>query len=385
MSGQPDEATDDHDTPDSDRDQGRDTDRDQERDQERDHGETQDPDPDTDADHRSETPRRLLLTTAAALAPLLAGIGATAARADSPGPATATVKGGGHQHEPVQPVTTTPADWQQVARALGRPGAMAGDKAYNTHFPRGDLDVVSYGVTVSPELALGSHVAFVRYADGNVLVMGDLTVTEGELQEVTDVLQAHGIEQTALHKHLLAHSPDVWWTHVHAHGRDPVAIARGLRAALDRTAAPPAEPPRPPGPIDLDTDGIDTALGMKGWREGGVYKATFARREVIIDSGMALPHGLGTISAFIFQPLGGGRAALNGDVVMVAEEVQDVIKILRGGGIGLVELHNHGLRDEPRLFFIHLWAVGDAVELARTLRKVVDTTNVAEVRRERGL
>ncbi|MGW6241046.1 DUF1259 domain-containing protein [Streptomyces sp. NPDC055094] len=384
MSGQPHEEADHHGTPDGDRtqDQDRDTDQDTDRDADRD----ADRDRDRDTDHRSGTPRRLLLTTtAAALAPLLAGVGATAARAQAQDPAPATMEGGGHAQAPVQPVTTTPADWEQVARALGRRGFMAGDMAYNTHFPRRDLHVVSYGVPVSPELSLGSHVAFVRYADGNVLAMGDLTVTEGELQEVTDVLQAHGIEQTALHKHLLAHSPDVWWTHVHAHGRDPVAIARGLRAALDRTAAPPDEPPRPPGPIDLDTDAIDAALGMKGWQEGRVYKTTFARREVVVDRGMALPRGLGTISAFIFQPLGDGRAALNGDVVMVAEEVQDVIKILRQGGIGLVELHNHGLREEPRLFFIHLWAVGDAVGLARTLRKAVDATNVVGVARGRGV
>ncbi|MFJ9028949.1 DUF1259 domain-containing protein [Streptomyces sp. NPDC102274] len=370
MSGQPHEDADNHDTPDSDQDRDQDQDGNQ--------------DQDRDTDHRPATPRRLLLTTAA-LAPLLAGIGTPAARAQSPDPAPATVAGGGHQHEPVQPVTTTPADWKQVAQALGRPGSMAGDKAYTTHFPRGDLDVVSYGVSVSPELALGSHVAFVRYADGNVLVMGDLTVTEGELPEVTDALQEHGIEQTALHKHLLAHSPDVWWTHVHAHGRDPVAIARGLRAALDRTASPPAEPLGPLAPLDLDTDGIDGALGVKGSNDGGVYKATFARREVIIERGMALPRGLGAISAFLFQPLGDGKAALNGDVVMVAEEVQNVIKILRRGGIGLVELHNHGLRDEPRLFFIHLWAVDDAVELAKTLRKVVDATNVVTIRRGRGV
>ncbi|MFE2035939.1 DUF1259 domain-containing protein [Streptomyces scopuliridis] len=363
MSGQPHEDTNTHNT----------LDRDQARDQNQ----------DRDTGHRPTTPRRLLLTTAA-LAPVLAGIGTTTARAQSPAPTPTPAKGGGHQHEPVQPVTTTAADWKRVAQALGRPGSMAGDKAYHTRYPRGDLDVVSYGVQISPELALGSHVAFVRYADGNVLAMGDLTVTEGELQEVTDVLQAHGIEQTALHKHLLAHSPEVWWTHIHAHGRDPVAIARGLRAALDRTASPPAEPTPPPGPIDLDTDGIDAALGVKGSNDGGVYKATFARREVIIEGGMALPRGLGAISAFIFQPLGDGKAALNGDVVMIAEEVQKVIKILRRGGIGLVELHNHGLRDEPRLFFTHLWAVGDAVELAKALRKAVDATNVVAVLRERG-
>jgi len=85
---------------------------------------------------------------------------------------------------------------------------------------------------------------------------------------------------------------------------------------------------------------------------------------------------MGITTALNFQPTGGGRAAINGDFVMTADEVQDVIKALRAGGIQIVELHNHALDDDPRLFYIHFWANEDAVVLAHALRQAVDQTAV---------
>lgn len=218
--------------------------------------------------------------------------------------------------------------------------------------------------------------AFVRYADGSTMCMGDVAVTERELQRVIDAWQAHGIAVTALHKHLPAHRPDIWWVHVHGHGQHELALANGLRAGFDRTGIPPAKPAGPPSPVALDTAGIDAALGAKGSSDGVVYKAVFARRETISDGHLVLPSGLGATSAFIFQPLGKGRAALSGDCVMLAEEVQNVLGALRRGGIQLVELHNHHLTESPRLFFTHFWAVGNAVQLAKALRPAVAATNV---------
>ncbi|MFD7894259.1 DUF1259 domain-containing protein [Streptomyces sp. NPDC059743] len=339
-------------------------------------------DNDTGAAATSGTQPRRRLLVAAALAPVLAGVGTVAALAE-PGETTEAAKGGGG-HGPVKPVPTTLADWKEVAHALGRPGNMVRGLFYHTAFPRSDLNVVSYGVKVSPGLALGSHVAFVRYTDHSVLAMGDLNVTEDELQKVIDALTEHGIAVTALHKHLLSHSPDVWWTHIHGHGHDAVTLARGVRAVIGRTSSPPAKPPKAPPRIDLDLAGIEAVMGVKGTNDGGIYKSVFARQEPIIDRGMVLPQGLGATSAFNFQPLGGGRAALNGDFVMVADEVQDVLTTLRRGGISLVEVHNHGLREEPRLFFTHLWAVDDAVELAKALRPAVDATNVVPIEPEQA-
>ncbi|MER8003606.1 DUF1259 domain-containing protein [Streptomyces sp. NPDC095613] len=344
-------------------------------------------------------PRRRLLA-AAAFAPLLAGVGMAGTGLAGPGAATAhadTRRGGGPvppdhsghppgpdhsgHGRPLKPVRTKAGDWDHVVKALelsGDPSMVRGE-FFHARFPRTDLDVVSYGVKVSTGLALGSHVAFVRYEDGSTLVMGDLVCAENELQRVSDALFAHHIEMTALHKHLLAHSPDVWWIHIHAHGHDAVALARGVRAAIDRTATP-APQPRPRSlekpPLDLDTRRIDAALGGTGSNDGGLYKIVFHRRETIVDRGMELPQGLGASTAFNMQLLGGGRVALSGDFVMVADEVPKVLARLRQGKINLVELHNHGLSEEPRLFFTHIWAVGDGVRIARALRPALDATRV---------
>ncbi|MFI1539311.1 DUF1259 domain-containing protein [Streptomyces anandii] len=317
-----------------------------------------------DTRSRITTSRRWVLAAAAA-APVVTGARASA----EPRPAAA------REGMLVQPVMTKLADWADVGRALGRPGDMK-RYMYHTAFPRRDLTVFSHGVRINPALALGTHVSFVRYADHSTLLMGDTVVTERELQRFVDVLQQHGVMVTAIHKHLLAHSPEVWWVHVHAHGNDPVAVARGLRAAFDRTGTPPAQPTTASPPVDLDTAAIDAALGVKGSADEEVYKATFVRRETIADGHVILPPGLGSTSSVNYQSLGGGRAALSGDLVMTADEVQPVLAALRQGGIELVELHHHNLADQPRLFFVHYWAVGDAVQLSQSLRRAMDTTNV---------
>jgi hypothetical protein len=158
---------------------------------------------------------------------------------------------------------------------------------------------------------------------------------------------------------------------------DPTQLAQGLKAALDATAiAPAAAPPAQQPPIDLDTTGIDTALGRKGTPDNGIYKFTAARTDTITDDGHLVPPGFGVTTGINFQPVGGGQAAINGDLVMTAPEVQNVIKALRKGGIAIVELHNHSLTDNPRLFYLHYWAVQDGVALAKTLRTALDVTNL---------
>jgi hypothetical protein len=77
-----------------------------------------------------------------------------------------------------------------------------------------------------------------------------------------------------------------------------------------------------------------------------------------------------------FQPTGNGRAAITGDFVMTAPEVNRVIRALRANGIEVTSLHNHMLDDEPRLFFMHFWANDDAVKLARGLRAGLDNTTI---------
>lgn len=225
------------------------------------------------------------------------------------------------------PVPTTESDWAPVVQVLGRVGKLLdGGRVYRVGFPRRDLTVVSGAVAVQPALSLGSYAAFARYRDGRVLLMGDLVVTEAELPVVTDAVQQAGLAQTAIHKHLLAHEPQLWWTHVHALG-DPLDAARGVRSALECTGTPPAAPATP-APGDLDTAALDAIVGRAGAWDGGVYKYTISRAETITDHGRVLTPGMGVTTVLGLQPTGGGRAAINGDIAMRAGEVQAVITAL---------------------------------------------------------
>ncbi|MBB5159058.1 DUF1259 domain-containing protein [Saccharopolyspora phatthalungensis] len=310
--------------------------------------------------HRAAVPLAALLLVA------LAGCGG------APAPGGQSGQPGPGAHEPV---ATADTDWKGVADTLGRAGKLTDDNTvYRVALTRSDLNnMVSQGVPIKPGLSLGGYATFTKY-DDTTMLMGDLVATESELPRVTDALQAHGIEQTALHKHLLEQSPPVWWTHIHGMG-DPTQLAQGVRAALDATATPRAAAATQQPPIDLDTAGIDNALGRNGTADGGIYKFTIARNDIVTDAGHVLPPGTGVNTALNFQPVGGGRAVINGDFVLTAPEVEKVIQALRKGGIIVVELHNHSLTDQPRLFYLHFWAADDGVALAKTLRTAVDATN----------
>lgn len=279
---------------------------------------------------------------------------------------------------PRSAVTTTDADWKPVADALGRTGKLGDNNtAFRVALVRNDLQVTTDGVAIKPGLSLGGYAAFARYDNNETLLMGDLVVTEAELPKVTDALQAHGLAQTALHKHLLQQTPPVWWTHVHGMG-DAVQLAQGLKAALDATSISPMNPPSaPPPPVDIDIAGVEQALGRKGTPDSGLLKYSIPRKDTIVEDGHVLPAASLNLTTVInFQPVGGGRAAINGDFILIAPEVQKVIQALRAGNIQIVELHNHGLTEQPRLFYMHYWAVDDAVTLAKALRPALDATNL---------
>jgi hypothetical protein len=286
--------------------------------------------------------------------------------------------GNGQGSNPRSALTTTDADWKPVADALGRTGKLGDNNtAFRVNLVRNDLQVTTDGVAIKPGLSLGGYAAFVRYGNNETLLMGDLVITEAELPKVTDALQSHGIAQTALHKHLLEQTPPVWWTHVHGMG-DATTLAQGLKAALDATSIGPVNAPSaPPPPVDIDTAGVEQALGRKGTPDSGLFKYSIARKDTIVEDGHVLPAASLNLTTVInFQPVGGGRAAINGDFILTDTEVQKVIQALRAGNIRIVELHNHGLAEQPRLFYMHYWAVDDAVTLANALRPALDATNL---------
>ena len=131
-----------------------------------------------------------------------------------------------------------------VAEALGRPGADQPGGVVRFGFPRSDLTVVAGGVTLKPALALGSWIAFKSMGPKSAMAMGDLVLLESEVTPVMRALQAGGVEQTALHNHVLDETPRVMYMHVSAHG-DPVKIAQTIRTALGATKTPLGAPGPP--------------------------------------------------------------------------------------------------------------------------------------------
>lgn len=269
------------------------------------------------------------------------------------------------------------ADWNSVAAALGKSGSVQAGDIYRVSFPRSDLKVTLDGVAIKPGFALGSWVAF-REMDGHAMVMGDLVLTHDEVNPVMRSLEAGGIEISALHNHLLRSSPATMYMHIDGHG-DPVKLATVIRTALQLSKTPftAAAAPATPAPLDLDTAALDQAMHAKGTANGGVYQFGIPRREAPKADGAALPPPMGSAIGINFQPTGGGKAAITGDFVMTAAEVNPVIRALQAGGIEITALHNHMLDDEPRLFFMHFWANDDALKLARTLRTALDKMAVA--------
>lgn len=269
-------------------------------------------------------------------------------------------------------------DWNAVGRAIGRPLETEPGDVHTAEWLRTDLRVVNAGVTENPGMELNAEASFHPAAAGRTVMIGEMTLTEGEVAPVADRLQAGGVQITALHKHLQAETPRLWWMHYWALG-DPVRIARTLRSALERTGVPLTRAEAPKTAIDLDTARLDRVIGAKGENENGVlqYHVPVPGKVTDTRARVTLPYLMEASTLLMFQPLGGGRAAVNGDFVMTADRVDPVIRALRAHDITIIELHNHMLYEQPRLFYLHFWKTGDAVTLAGALRAALDQARTA--------
>lgn len=265
-------------------------------------------------------------------------------------------------------------DWPQVDAAMGKAGSAMPGSVHRYSFPRTDLSVTAQGVPLKAGFALGGYVVFLPMANG-ARVMGDLVLTEDEINPVISQLEHGGIEQTALHNHLLFETPRVMYLHIGGQG-DPVHLAQVIHAALRLTKTPMStSAPGQPGPLDLDTKQLDAILGYHGKATNGVYQYSIPRAETITDGAITIPPAMGVATVVNFQPTGQGKAAITGDFVLLGKEVPAVMRTLREQGIDVTALHSHMLSDAPHLFFMHFWANGPATTLARGLRAALDQTS----------
>ena len=244
-----------------------------------------------------------------------------------------------------------PGYWKGVEEALGRKGVSSAGDVVRFSFPRSDLNVVVDGVTLKPALALGSWVAFKRMGD-HVMVMGDLVLLEDEVTPVLVSLQQNGVEQTALHNHVLDETPRVMYMHIRAIG-NPARIAQAVKMALEFTetplgppttaapapaAAATAVPAVPPVTFDLDTVAIAKAMGVRGRTNGGVYQLSIPRPEKILEEKAEMSPAMGVGTVINFQPVGEGKAAVTGDFALIGREVNRVIWALSENGIAVTAI-----------------------------------------------
>lgn len=283
---------------------------------------------------------------------------------------------------------TMPAGYQQVLSTLGKQGDYKAN-VLKVNIPRNDLKVTVAGVPTPTPFGFGGWVAFTKGTGNMDVMMGDLVLTEDEVNPVMSALLDNGLEVTALHNHFFWDEPRMFYMHVHGHGA-AAEIARKLKAAVDligtgsasRTTTGGAAAPAVP--VKLDTARIAQIVGTEGEQTGDVYKITIGRDDLkITEMGATINArmGLNTWAAFVGTKDG---AAVAGDVAMLASEVTGVLKALRKNGLDVVAIHHHMTQTQPPLFFLHYWGTGPADKLATGFKAAlaeIGKPNVTAARR----
>ena len=256
-----------------------------------------------------------------------------------------------------------------IAIAFGKGGDLTGDM-YRVSFPRSDLSVTVGSVAIKPALSLVAWAAFIK--SGNTAVTyGDLVVLDDEVNPVISKLEERGLQLAALHNHLLHETPRVMFIHFVGHG-DEVEMAKGIRDALALTKSPPVSAPSGPETKPEIAAEIEKIIGYQGSMGGDVFHITVPRNDVHVAAmGTMVPGAMGMNTPLNFQ-LDGKNAAINGDFMLRPGELNPVIKALRANGIEVASIHNHLVDNEPQLVFMHFWAYGDAIGLARGLKAALD-------------
>ena len=269
-----------------------------------------------------------------------------------------------------------PSDYQQVLKIVGKQGDYKAN-VLKVNIPRNDLPMKIAGYPVPTPFGFGGWFAMEKGDGGEDVVMGDLVLTQGEVNQVMSTLLEHGIEVTALHNHFFWDDPRVFFMHIHGHGK-AVDLANQLKPALDviglakEGEANAAPKPATKQATTLDTERIAKIVGHAGEQSGPVYKITLGRDDLDLkDMGATINArmGLNTWAAFVGT---NDDAAVAGDIAMLENEVNPVLKALRSNGLDVVAIHQHMINTQPVIIFLHYWGRGPADKLATGFRAAVD-------------
>jgi hypothetical protein len=271
-------------------------------------------------------------------------------------------------------------DAEKIGTAAGVKPTTAPDGVVRIAWARTDVAVTVDGMPLKPFAGLGSWGAFTPTAHG-AMVMGDTVVFQDEVSPAMDAAFAHNLEVTALHNHFFFDEPKVYFMHIGGMG-EPEKLASGVKAVWDAIKKVRAENPKPatrfagdvPKAGAVTAEPIEKVLGQKSESQVGVVKVTIGREGMMHGTKVAGSMGLTTWAAFSGTD---ELAAVDGDFIMTAAEVQPVLRALRKAGVHVVALHNHMVGEQPAFFFTHFWGKGKAEELAKGLKTALDAQKAA--------
>lgn len=290
---------------------------------------------------------------------------------------------------------TMPPEYEAVLTTLAKKGDFK-DGVLKVNIPRSDLKVTIKGTPAPTPFGFGGWVALTKGDGGMNVLMGDLVLTEDEVNPVMSALLENGFDVTALHNHFFWESPRIFYMHVHGHGQ-PAELATRLKpaialigAAAGTSSAAPAPASAPaaasaPGSASGATSGstpgltpaLDTAalakiIGHEGEQSGPVYKITIGRSDFTLKEMGAVINarmGLNTWAAFSGT---NDQAMVAGDIAMLEGEVTPVLNALRTNGLDVVAIHHHMTGTQPVVIFLHYWGQGPAAKLAQGVHAAVD-------------
>lgn len=270
-----------------------------------------------------------------------------------------------------------PGEYRAVLTALGKTGDYK-EGVLKVNIPRNDLRVTIAQRPAPTPFGFGGWVALTKGAGGTEVLMGDLVLTEDEVNPVMSAILENGLEATALHNHFFWEQPRVFYLHVHGMGT-AAELARRLKPAIDlidlaARRAPQAPPTQAAGASGggLDAAALARIVGHEGEQSGPVYKITIGRPDIDLrahGAPVTARMGLNTWAAFAGTD---ADAMVAGDVAMLEREVTPVLNALRANGLSVVAIHHHMTDVAPVVIFLHYYGAGPAATLARGVRAAVD-------------
>jgi hypothetical protein len=275
-------------------------------------------------------------------------------------------------------------DADVIASAAGSKATTTKDGIIRIAWARTEVSVTVDGMPLKPFAGLGSWAAFAPAPHG-AMVMGDTVVFEDEVTPAMDAAFASGLEVTALHNHFFHDEPKVYFMHIGGQG-DPEKLATAVKSvwvAIKKVRSEHATPRKLfagdiPKEGKIDSSAIEKVLGHKSETQQGVVKVTIGREGLMHGVRVGGSMGLTTWAAFSGSDT---LAAVDGDFIMTAAEVQPVLRALRKGGIHIVALHNHMIGEQPTFYFTHFWGKGRTEDLSKGVKFALDAQKQAGERK----